>query len=452
MEFCISDQTSGSAGGPRGRLERILREFKRRVWGAPAVYLAGSVLARVGSFVLLPLYTRRLDPSQYGDYTLALSIQAGVQTLLSGLFLAGISRLFFDGATRADGKVRAGIVARWFVLIAAVSTAALVMLAQLLGSPEPGLAGRYELTLLAVGGCGAALAAVPYLVMRVSQRPLAASLFNMGQFLATSISGIVLVAVFGRGVTGAIEAMSISGALNGLIAVAFIFGSFGGPMPRSPLRDALRFTVPLLPATVEAYVRTIADRWLLKYFGLDSQLGEYGLANQLMTPASMVVSAWNDAEGPRVGEVFRDRGLLGLAKEQRALEKSYLLSAVGPALFITLCAPLLGMVVGKDFSNALILLPFVGLVLVLDTLYSPPLYVVYYASRTKLISVITISTSALNVVLNLVLIPRFAVAGAIVARLVASALRLAFIRWAARRCIRQELKRAPDQSATIQRA
>lgn len=91
-----------------------------------SVYTIGSMLQKAAAFLLIPLYTRHLTPSDYGIVGLAQSVQ-GVFSLLIGLGLySALARLYFDYRDEPS-RLRAYISTNLFfiVLFALISTASL---------------------------------------------------------------------------------------------------------------------------------------------------------------------------------------------------------------------------------------------------------------------------------------------------------------------------------------
>ena len=82
-------QNSAGAGLPRA--VAALRAFLR---SNAAIYLGGSVLSRIGAVILIPLYTRRLTPADYGEYAIAVSFLSLLPNLLSLGLTAGLTRVF----------------------------------------------------------------------------------------------------------------------------------------------------------------------------------------------------------------------------------------------------------------------------------------------------------------------------------------------------------------------
>src|SRR5712692_10148241 len=70
--------------------------FRNAPLRSAAAYAVGGALPRAISFLLLPLYTRAIDPSQYGTLSLLLAISSAVAIALTlGLDFA-VFRTFFQ--------------------------------------------------------------------------------------------------------------------------------------------------------------------------------------------------------------------------------------------------------------------------------------------------------------------------------------------------------------------
>src|SRR4029079_18904877 len=97
---------------------------------------------------------------------------------------------------------------------------------------------RWELSCVLLAGIGSTLSGVPSVYLRTAQKPLAAGAFQLGEFLAVALLGILFVGPMGRGLRGALEALGLASALNGLAAAGFIFFYLHGPCRRAELRES----------------------------------------------------------------------------------------------------------------------------------------------------------------------------------------------------------------------
>lgn len=412
------------------------RRLGRPATFSAAIYLTATVLSRAGAIFLIPIYTRRLNLEEYGDLGLASTIVAVLPTFLSFGLLSALARFYYDDSDVAAARRRVGGVARWMLTLTLFTSGALQLVILALPLPQTtGIEGPYALTCLLWASAGAALAGIPSVYLRTAQRPLGAAVFQLIQFFSLALAGIGLVAELDRGLQGAFEAMLFANALSGLVSIAFVLVALDGPMTRQVLVAATRFSIPFIPHFAANQLQQVADRWMLKGAGLQDQLGAFSLAGQVASPTSMVLVAWNDASSPQMGEVKRTEGLVGLRRVLGRFERSFLLSAAVPGLLITLALPLAATVVGPAFEGALLFVPGLLAISLLESLYFPNSNAVFFADRPNLIPKITIVAGILNLVLNGVLIGTMGVLGALLARALSMGFRSLAMRVAAYRLL-----------------
>lgn len=415
---------------------RLLQTARAMLFSPAGIYFGALLVSRAGAILLIPLYTRRLTVEEYGDYALAQTVVMLLPTLLTFGMIAAVARFYFDGQDSAQGILRSGAAAKCLAMTA-VGGAAAIQAAVLLTAPVgAGVFSRWELSCLLWAGAGGALAAVPATILRATQRSTLAALFQFAQLFTLITSGILLVAVMGRGLRGSIEAMAIASVIDGIVGLVFIATALKGTPTRRLYFEALRFSLPFVPHYFGNQLQLIADRWTLKGGGFQAELGRYALASQLSAPVSMATIAWNDAEAPQVGEMFRQGGIAKISSKFRSIQRAYLFASGATALLVILGIPVIALVVGSSFAPAFWVVPALCLIGLIEALYFPNNLVVFFAGRTHVIPAITISAGIANVALNLVLIPFLGAWGAVIARALSASYRSGAMMWFARACFR----------------
>jgi O-antigen/teichoic acid export membrane protein len=274
-----------------------------------------------------------------------------------------------------------------------------------------------------LGATGTAISVVPSTLLRSEQRAYAAAAFQLLQFITMTGAGLVLVLVLDRGYTGAIEAAAGAPVVSGLASLIYIQMLPKSGMHLKRLRAALRFALPFLPHFVAQWLLGAADLWILGRAGFEEELGSYSLAAQVVVPVSMVITAWNEHMGPKMGERFRAGGIPEMRKHLPRVRLSYLAAAVVPGIAVLLGLPLIAWAVGPDFESAIVFVPFLLLAILPNTLYFSDFHIVYYGGRTLWIGGATVIAAAISVTLGLLLIPPFGAHGAIVARVAGALVR-----------------------------
>jgi O-antigen/teichoic acid export membrane protein len=200
-----------------------LENFRGKGLGSAAIYLGATILARAGAFVLIPLYTRRLTIEEYGEYALAQTLVQILPTFLSLGLVSAIARFYYDEKDVKVATQRVGSASRWMAALT-LGSATLLQVGVLAFWPAGGrgVAGRWEVSCVIWAAAGGALAAIPALYLRCAQRPLAASAFQVGQFVSIAGAGLFLVAGLDRGLRGAIEASALAYGIDGLVGLFYI--------------------------------------------------------------------------------------------------------------------------------------------------------------------------------------------------------------------------------------
>lgn len=416
-----------------------LRAFLR---SNAAIYLGGAVLSRIGAIILIPLYTRRLTPADYGEYALAVSLLQVLPHCMSLGLTAGLARVFFAEKEAARAKLRMGAVARGMVVIVA-SAVALLSLATYVLVPHS-LFGirRRVLMLLVLASAGTAFGMIPDLYFRSSQRPKPAVALQLTSFLSMAGLGVLFVVGLRRGVDGVIEAAVCSSCLMGIIALVFVHLRLPGNDSVAETRAAIPFSLALVPNVLAAWVQMTADRWILTAYGATAALGTYYLAVQLLTPISMVTASWNDSQAPRYGELYRSGGAAAAYEALRPYYRTYALVTLVPALGILCASPILPIVIGPKFLGAISVMPMLGAALVIDSLYYPATNYLFYVGRTTLIPLATVTTGIVATGLAILLLPRFGLPGLIACRFFGSVTRALAMMLAAR-LARPSVPRSP---------
>lgn len=416
-----------------------LARLRRAARDPAAIYFLAAGISRAANFFLVPLYTRKLSPAEYGDYAFAQLIIAVLPIFLTCGLTAAVSRFYYDGADSEAGARRVGGIARWLVVITLVGTIVIQALVLTVGRRgQPGVGHAWELSCMLWAAEGGVIAGIPPIYLRARQSAMKAAAFQIGQFFAELLSSLILVGYLERGLRGAIEASAAAWTVQGCIGLGFVLVALRGSMTRQLLAEGLRFSLPFVPHRAGLHVMQTAERWVLKAVGMTSALGVYGLAVQVLAPATMAISAWNDANIPQMGESYRSGGIPRLRKEFRRTAASYLLVSAVPIAVMLGLLPVVSWIVGDRFAGVIWQVPLLAGCLLLESLYYPAVNILFFTNRTGTIPAVTITAGAINLGLSVVLIPRIGIGGAILSRAVASLGRTLAMMVAARVALRAE--------------
>ena len=261
------------------------------------VYGSGYVTMAIVSFVLVPIYTRHMSPSEYGLLGLMLVLY-GLMTPVYDLgFTDSVGRFFFDSEGREDGASIGHMRATSLIFLVgfgAFLTAVLCVFAptwsDLLTQTDAhaGLVRIVSATLYLE-----CLAIVPLTLIRMQERSQLYIAITVTRFVVTATLSIVFVAVMDLGVRGALLANlgSAAGVLLVLLPSTLAALQVRPSMPL--LREMLRFGLPFFPVLVSSWFIEASDRYLLGIYRTKAEVGYYVLGYkvaQVMQIATAAVS------------------------------------------------------------------------------------------------------------------------------------------------------------------
>ena len=373
------------------------------------MYGAGGVALRALSFLLLPVYTRYLDPGDFGVVAAA----GAVSFVLAAVFPLGLhgamARDWFGASSPEERARDLGTV--WTVMVAAATT--LALLAEWFG---PALAGAvfreipYDPYLrLSVWTAYCNVISLGSLtLLRVQSRPGAHLALSGGASLLSTAAVLYLVVVQGGGAYGYLVGVLLGAAASVPVALWIAARELSiGTVRRAVALQALAYGLPLVPHAVGSWVTELSDRVILERLVPIAELGVYSLGYQLGGAVAMLTTAFNAAWVPFLFGIL-ERGEPGAHERVARLTTYFVAGLAFAALGWALLLPdLLPHLVAPAFRDAHRVAAWVTGAGVLGGLYLVPAALLFWSKATRWVPVATIAAAATNVALNLALVPRY---------------------------------------------
>ena len=395
-----------------------------------AVYGLGGIVSRVLAVFLLPLYTRYLDTADLGAVGLIVALSAVLVTVLRLGISSAFFRFYFDSTDPAQRRL---VVRTSFWFTMASATAGLVA-GVLLAEPLAELLGLDDANLVRAGFVGV-WAQMNYeqltSLFRAEERSTEFVLASLANIAVTIGATILLVVVWEQGALGVIVG-NVVGTLTVYLALLAVHREqLGLQFSRPLLRQMNRFGIPLVPAALALIVVNFSDRFFLVHLASLSEVGLYEIGVRIASAMVLLLTAFRMA-WPAFAYSIQDDGE---AKRTYAFVLTYLVAiASWLALALGLLAPwLVRLLTQPEFyegERVVAPLAFGGMI------YAAYIVMAIGVGRTKRTQfnwVITGVAAAVNVALNLILIPPYGMMGAAVATVAAYAVMFAGMTWYAQR-------------------
>lgn len=381
------------------------------------LYGIAQALTGLRDLLLLPFFAYFADAATYGIYTQVLvTVMLLVQVALFRLDMGSV-RFLAAEEDRTLLRRRYSGAFLWVMgaglLLAGVMTASASFGAQLIFGSAAYAPYIVPAAVLLVASAGIAFLQTYY---RIAQRIGGLSLLTVVQTLAE----LAAVAA-GIGAGGSLDlALWLVVGVRLLLLVYLLImvtRQLGWALPSwSLLRPMLAYSLPLMPNIFSQWAVSYADRIIIVQVLGASAVGVYSAAYSLGQALVLVYSplgfvlfpaaarAWDQGRREHVGELFSQ------------VTRYYLLLAIPISLGLTLLAqPLFQLLTRQQFVVPVQLVFWVAVGVALKGLYQINVYIFHLVHKTMLATIILAVSTAINILLNILLIPQIGVTGAAVA-------------------------------------
>jgi len=380
-------------------------------------YLPSQVIPALTALAAITIYTHLMSPEAYGYYTLMINGHMLLNLVFFGWLYGVVLRLGPKAAREGYGAQLRTTTYGLFAVIALV----LVLLTTLFMTLRPGLAIGWVIWFALGLGIARSLLTLHEAWHRGALHIQRYNLLECGQAVLSLIAGVALVYFVPLGARGA-----ATGLLLGIVVMIMVDSGEYVNMARAHferpiLREAMRMGAPLIVSNLLLFILTSSDRFLIEYFDGAGAVGIYAagytLVDRIMQVLFMAISMASysltihrlEHEGVEAARAQTYRNGIGV-----------LALAMPACVGLIFCAPqLAAVVIGEDFRDgALRIMPLITLASFcggLATHYFDHAFM--FAKKPHLLLFTQGPGAVLNIILNLLFIPRFGAIGAAYATL-----------------------------------
>jgi O-antigen/teichoic acid export membrane protein len=383
-----------------------------------AVYGVAGVLTRGIMLLLIPFYTRALAPEAFGVIDL-LTIFGAIIALTIALEISqGVAR-FFAGAESPELARTYASTALWFT---AAAYGLFVLVAFAFAGPisravvgAPGWEPVFRLAVFAI-----ALNGLFYLFqnqLRWQLQPLHYGIASVVFVLVTGTVSVVLLHGIGRGVEAIYHGQLAGAASASVVAWWFARRSYGFRFSLSRCAEMLRFSLPLVPSGIAVFLSLYVDRICIRELLTLEDVGLYGIAFRFASVMTLLMIGFQGSLMPLVYQHHADPST---PRDLSRIFRGFLVLAVPALAGVTLFAREIVTVFTTPAyaAAAVVIPPLAGAALLANMYIFAPGAAI--TKRTQVIAGVNMGAAALNLCLNLLLIPRLGIGGAALATLLSS--------------------------------
>lgn len=388
-------------------------------------YLPANVVPAITAFASVFLFTRMLTPAEYGVYSVVVSVTVMCQAVFFDWLQIGATRFYARAELDANVLAFRGSVYKGAAL-SSVLLSAIYAGVLLLGSFPPNLSAGLWVGLPLM--LARSLVSVNQAFNRGGAKIVRYNLIECSQTLLALGLGVIILLHHG-GAYSVLLGM-VAGALIGCAVDFFpMMRGARGPINAPILRALVSFGVPVSACSALEYVLNMADRIVIQYLLGSSAVGIYSVAYSTIDRSiGSIFMAISMAAFPLAARALEADGVSAAGKQMTS-NGTLLLSITLPACAGLIAAgPQIGAVlIGPAFrEGALQIMPWIVVSALMSSLQLHYFNHVFTLGKRTATMLLCLGPAALlNVVLNVILLPRIGLMGAVWASLIAHAVTLA---------------------------
>jgi O-antigen/teichoic acid export membrane protein len=382
--------------------------YLRRLATTGAAYTAANIFSKLIAVALLPLYTRYLTTTDYGAAEVLFAAVVAASIVIRLGVIEALLRFYYKA-----GEDPAAVVATSFAALFWFATIASLVALPFAGPISEALLNESapDLARIAIGGLWVlTLNEFLLTLFRLEERARAFFLVTLINVIAAIALTVVLVVGREEGARGLLLGSYVSGAavVLGLIYVHRRRLSLW--FDRELLRRLMRFGLPTMPAELSLYALNFVDRIIIvRTVGL-AEAGLYSLAVKFAQGVNVLVRGFQLAWPPLAYSIRDDDE----ARRAYAAVVTWFLAGcafvvIGMWLFSRWIVRALA---APEFFDSYEAIGLLSTAVTLYALYMVLLVILGRTGRTEFNFPATAAALAVNIALNLLLVPSLEIVGA----------------------------------------
>ena len=411
----------------------------KKVVSHGGIYAFGNVIRNIASFIMLPIYTRFLTPSDYGMIEL-LSMMVDLTSILVGMQLSNaIFRYYCTAQTKEEANKVISTAIIIVVVLNSIGILSIVILSEYLAlfmfdSAElSNYVIMFSITLLF-----GAMSEIPMIYIRAQQRPWLFLSISMLKLLLQVSLNVYFIVFKEMRVEGVIYSTLITLAIISLILGIYIITSVGLKFSKQQAKKLVSFSAPLILSTLGMFYIHYGDRYYIKIFsGLD-EVGIYSLGYKfgfvlMMLVWSPFVSIWDSQKY----QVYKSENAKEIFQKVFVL-MNVLLCTMGLLISVYI-EDLIKIMTNREFWEAHKIVPIITLSCIVVTWCQYANLGILLKKKTIQITYASLLSVIIITIGYLTLIPMYGSMGAAWATLIALSVRTLWIYLAAKKEYNMEL-------------
>ena len=387
---------------------------KKQLMKNTIIIAIGKLSTQIISYLLLPLYTSQLDPSEYGNYDFICTLSVFLCPIITLLMEESMFRYLID----ADSKVQRKKIITQTIIYTFFGTVLFTIIAALIMGFGTDYTPMY-ITAIITFVISNILIGLSNALSRGLGKIKLYSVSNFILGISTIILNIVFILALNAGAEGLLWSNTIANALTAIIILVILkLPKYIGKINKPLMKDMIKYSIPLVPNSISWSIINMSDRIILTQMVSSAANGIYAMANKFPNIINVLYgyfyTAWKESAAKIVKEDNKNQYYNSIYHDAKRFlyAVTICLIAVMPFAF-----PIF---INEAYDEAYVYIPIVMIATYYSNLSSFYGGIFSAYKDTKIMGTTTIVAAVINLVIDLLLVNSLKIYAACFSTLIAN--------------------------------
>lgn len=399
------------------------------------LYTIGKIFPQATGFLLLPIYTNYMSPSEYGIVS-SMNVLSAVFAILFTLGINNsIFRLYYDYETEEKQKTFLGTISISLFIISLVVLIVLYLFSGFVEKIYESIAFYPYYSFAILTSFFSIFSIIPNTYLQIKERAGLFVILSIIQFLINTGFVLWFVVVENMGAKGMLMGLLIGTLIMtpvyNLINVKIIKFKFNKEM----FINSLSFSLPMIPGIITAWILNLSDRLFIeRYFNLHD-VGIYSLGYKIAGLILVFTGAFNVAYNPVFYKLSNSKDQISAKLQLNKYNNIYIIAIIYGVFFIVFFSKeAILLFLNNQYHDAYKIIPIISLAFLISQITAIFNLMIYQNKKVIYLMYVSLASAFFNIILNFILIPVLGAYGAAYSTLISFTIVFALSWWYARKC------------------
>ena len=389
---------------------------KKQLMKNTIIIAIGKLSTQIISYVLLPLYTAKLTPTEYGNYDFVCTLSLFLCPIITLLMEESMFRYLID----ANSKVQRKKIISQAIIYTFLATIVFIVIASLIMGLGTDYTAQYIVAIITF-----VISNILIGLSNALSRGLGKiKLYSVSNFIlgiSTIILNIVFILALNAGAEGLLWANTIANSFTAIVIFIMLkLPKYIGRLDKPLMVDMIKYSMPLVPNSISWSIINMSNRLILTNMVSSAANGIYAMASKFPNIISVLYgyfyTAWKESAARIVKEDNKNEYYNSIYHDAKRFlyAVTICLIAVMPFVF-----PIF---INETYDEAYIYIPIIMIATYYSNLSSFFGGIFSAYKDTKIMGSTTIVAAILNLVIMIVFVTNFEIYAACFSMLIANLL------------------------------